>query len=129
MITKPHFLMVTLLQAALVGPTSAAERKPDECGLAPVYATRAKTRERREDTRLEEFTAAHRTLRFGTLVNVNNQDTGCRTAVRITNRGPFVGGRIVDVSQVAARELSISGLARVCLDFLRTPESKPEGSE
>jgi rare lipoprotein A len=81
-----------------------------------------------EDTRPDDFITAHRKLRFGTLINVKNQDNVRTTAVRITGRGPFVSGRIVDESQVAARELGISGLARVCLDIVWSPESKSEGS-
>jgi rare lipoprotein A len=128
MITKSHFLMVTLLTAALLGATRAAERRPDECGLASVYTTTREETASGEDTRPDDFTAAHRTLRFGTLINVKNQDNGRTTAVRITDRGPFVSGRIIDVSQVAARELGISGLARVCLDIVWTLESQSEGS-
>jgi rare lipoprotein A len=128
MITKSNCLIVTLLPAALLGPMSAAERKPDECGLASVYTTTSEETASGEDTRPDDSTAAHRTLRFGTLINVKNQDNGRTTAVRITDRGPFVSGRIVDVSQVAARELGISGLARVCLDIVWTPASKSEGS-
>jgi rare lipoprotein A len=51
----------------------------------------------------ENFTAAHRSLPFGTLVHVDNQTTRRSAVVRITDRGPFIGGRIIDASQVAAR--------------------------
>jgi rare lipoprotein A len=77
-----------------------------------------------EDTRPKDFTAAHRTLPFGTLVVVDNQDNTRWTVVRITDRGPFIGGRIIDVSQVAARELGISSLTRVCLKIVSIPEDR-----
>jgi rare lipoprotein A len=64
------------------------------------------------------------TLPFGTLVVVDNQDNRRWTVVRITDRGPFIGGRIIDVSQVAARELGISGLTRVCLKIVSIPEDR-----
>jgi rare lipoprotein A len=44
--------------------------------------------------------------------------------VRITDRGPFIGGRIIDISQVAACALGISGLTRVCLNITSIPESR-----
>jgi rare lipoprotein A len=125
MIKIPDLFVVALLPAALWGPAGADDKKPDECGLASVYATTREETASGEDMRPEDFTAAHRTLPFGTLLNVNNQDNRRTAAVRITDRGPFVSGRIIDVSQVAARELGITGLARVCLDIVWTPESKP----
>lgn len=129
MITKPHFLVTMLLPVVLLGPAGATDRKPDECGLASVYSSTSEETASGEDTRPEDFTAAHKTLPFGTLLNVNNQDNGRITAVRITDRGPFVEGRIIDVSQVAARELGIIGLAKICLDIVWMPESKPDGKK
>jgi len=124
MIGKSHFLSVALLSASLLGPTNAADRKPDECGLASFYSSVREETASGEDTRPEDFTAAHRTLPFGTLVVVDNQDNRRWTVVRITDRGPFIGGRIIDVSQVAARELGISGLTRVCLKIVSIPEDR-----
>lgn len=56
-----------------------------------------------------EFTAAHRTLPFGTVVLVRNLKNGREVLVEITDRGPFVAGRIIDVSERAARELEMIG--------------------
>lgn len=66
----------------------------------------------------EELTAAHRTLPFGTIVRVTNLRNKRHVAVRITNRGPFIRGRIIDLSPAAARELRIvrSGVARVRIE-------------
>jgi rare lipoprotein A len=63
------------------------------------------------------LTAAHRTLPFGTCVRVTVLNTGRSLEVRINDRGPFVAGRILDVSEAAARALGIlgKGLARVRL--------------
>ena len=122
MITKSHLLVVALLQGFLLGLASAADRKPDECGLASVYATATEETASGEDTLPGNFTAAHRTLPFGTLVRVDNQKTGGSAVVRITDRGPFISGRIIDVSQAAARDLGISGLTPVCLNILSIPE-------
>ena len=59
------------------------------------------------------LTAAHRTLPFGTRVNVVNKRNGKSVVVRISDRGPFVRGRIIDLTPAAARALGMSGLAPV----------------
>ena len=125
MVTKSYFLAVTLLQVALLAPASAVDRKPDECGFASVYSSVSEQTASGEDTLAEDFTAAHRTLPFGTLVHVDNQQNGRSAVVRITDRGPFISGRIIDVSQVAARALGISGLTPVCLNITWIPVSRP----
>jgi rare lipoprotein A len=63
------------------------------------------------------LTAAHRTLPFGTRVVVTNLRSGKTVVVRITDRGPYGRGRIIDVSRAAARELGMigSGTARVSI--------------
>ena len=122
---KSHLLVAVLLQAILVGPANAADRKPDECGLASVYSSVSEETASGEDTLAEDFTAAHRTLPFGALVHVDNQNNGRSAVVRITDRGPFISGKIIDVSQVAARALGISGLTPVCLNVTWVPERQP----
>ena len=125
-ITKSHLLVVVLLQVTWLGATNAADRKPDECGLASLYSSASEETASGEDTLPGDFTAAHRSLPFGTLVHVDNQKTGRSAVVRITDRGPFIEGRIIDVSQVAARALGISGLTPVCLNITWIPESRPD---
>jgi rare lipoprotein A len=61
------------------------------------------------------LTAAHRTLPFGTRVTVVNNHTGRSVVVRINDRGPFVGGRVIDLSPAAAHAIGVSGLAPVSL--------------
>ena len=104
---------------------SAADRKPDECGLASLYSSVSEETASGEDTYAESFTAAHRTLPFGTLVRVDNQINKRWAVVRITDRGPFIAGKIIDVSQVAARELGVSGLMQVCINIQWIPEGIP----
>jgi rare lipoprotein A len=55
------------------------------------------------------LTAAHRTLPFGTIVQVKNLSNGRTVRLRINDRGPFVGGRIIDVSRGGARQLGLMG--------------------
>ena len=64
------------------------------------------------------LTAAHRTLPFGTRVLVTNQRTGRSVVVRINDRGPFVRGRIIDLTPAGAHALGFSGLAPVTLTVL-----------
>lgn len=127
MLTNKNILVVALLPAVLWGPASAADGKPDECGLASVYSSTSEETASGEDTLPENYTAAHRTLPFGALVNIKDEKTGRWAVVRITDRGPFISGRIVDISQVAARDLGISGLTPVCINVMWTPENRQAG--
>jgi rare lipoprotein A len=76
---------------------------------------------------MEKLTAAHRTLPFDTWVRVENLDNRKSVEVRITDRGPFVDGRIIDLSHAAARQIDLigPGVARVRLEVLRAPSPKP----
>jgi rare lipoprotein A len=64
------------------------------------------------------MTAAHRSLPFGTMVRVTNNHTGHSVVVRINDRGPFVRGRVIDLSPAAARALGMDGLANVTLNVV-----------
>ena len=70
----------------------------------------------------ERLTAAHRTLPFGSRVRVTNLRNGESIVVRINDRGPFAHGRVIDLSQAAARAIGMirSGTARVKLELLAT---------
>lgn len=72
-----------------------------------------------------DFTAAHPTLPLGTFVRVTNLNNGRTVMVRVNDRGPFVRGRIIDVSYNAARILDFlkDGVQRVLLDFEECPPS------
>ena len=67
------------------------------------------------------LTAAHRSLPFGTKVKVENLKNGRSVVVRINDRGPFVGGRVIDLTKAAAGKLGFisSGLARVRVTVLQ----------
>ncbi len=70
---------------------------------------------------MEKLTAAHRTLPFDTWVEVTNLSNGKRVDVRITDRGPFVKGRIIDLSLAAAREIDMveAGVVKVRIKVVR----------
>jgi len=73
---------------------------------------------------MHAMTAAHRTLPLGSIVRVTDTGTGSSAIVRITDRGPFIEGRIVDLSQAAAKKIGLvqKGTAQVRLEVLKTPE-------
>ena len=70
---------------------------------------------------MHAMTAAHRTLPFHTVIRVHNLDNGKKVQIRINDRGPFVKGRIIDLSLAAAREIDMvgPGTAKVQLEILR----------
>jgi rare lipoprotein A len=76
---------------------------------------------------MEKMVAAHRTLPFDTWVRVYNLDNDKNVEVRVIDRGPFVEGRIIDVSHAAARALELigPGTAPVRLEVIRTPAGVP----
>ncbi|HVP00624.1 MAG TPA: septal ring lytic transglycosylase RlpA family protein [Bryobacteraceae bacterium] len=72
---------------------------------------------------MRKLTAAHRTLPFDTWVEVTNLENKKKVDVRITDRGPFVDGRIIDLSLAAAREIDMvqAGIVRVKIKVIRKP--------
>ena len=73
---------------------------------------------------MHAMTAAHRTLPLGSMVRVTNPEDGTFAIVRITDRGPFIEGRIIDLSQAAAKKIGLvqKGTAKVRLEVLKTPQ-------
>jgi len=88
-------------------------------GIASFYSSGEKTASG-EKFEPKELTAAHRTLPFGTKLRVTNVATGQSVTVRVNDRGPFVAGRVVDVSHGAAESLGMvgKGIAKVKLDVV-----------
>jgi rare lipoprotein A len=85
-------------------------------GVASVY-DRSSGQQTASGERLDEgaLTAAHRSLPFGTVVRVKNNKNGREALVRINDRGPFVQGRIIDLTPAGAKALGFSGTANVSL--------------
>src|ERR1700674_1756005 len=114
-------------------PPSRASALPGavETGIAswyghPYHGRRAADGETYD---LETLVAAHRTLPFNTWVRVYNLNNNKAVEVRIIDRGPFVDGRIIDLSHAAAREIEMigPGIARVRVEVIRAPEGVPSG--
>jgi len=100
--------------AGFIAPAPA--HAAQQCGKASWYALTSRTASG-EMMDPSKMTAAHPSLPFGTRIEVTNRDNGRSVIVRINDRGPFVGDRIVDVSKEAARRLGMvrSGIVPVCI--------------
>ena len=109
---RTTIMSVGILGAALGLCLSAAQA--GQVGSASWYALTSKTASG-ERMNPNALTAAHRSLPFGTKVLVENLSNGRSVVVRINDRGPFVGGRIIDLSKAAAAEIGMihSGTAKV----------------
>ena len=102
-----------------------AEPKPYQVGTASWYGKQfhGKTTASGEDFDMFEFTAAHRKLPLGTFVKVTNLKNGKWIIVRVNDRGPYVGNRIMDLSYSAARMLNFrDGVERIRIDLIQ-PEN------
>jgi rare lipoprotein A len=141
------FALLALLVSGAAGcarrsarvPTPAAPARTGaiETGVAswygvPYHGRRAASGEIYD---MEKLTAAHRSLPFETWVEVTNLSNGRSVGARINDRGPFVRGRIIDLSQAAARDIGMlgAGTARVQLRVIEPPagarlESPPKAA-
>jgi rare lipoprotein A len=108
-------------------PTIAARIGATETGLASWYGLPYDGRAAAsgEIFHMDQFVAAHRTLPFGTWVEVTDLDNRKLVNVRVIDRGPFVEGRIIDLSQAAAREIGMlgPGIANVRLKVIAPPQN------
>ncbi len=120
---RAAFLLAATLLAA-VSATGCAHRQVEE-GLASWYGPGLRGHPTASGERFMpcKRTAAHRTLPFGTRVKVTNLENGRTVRVRINDRGPYVDGRIIDLSRRAARILRMldRGVVRVRIEVVRTP--------
>ncbi|HZT27715.1 MAG TPA: septal ring lytic transglycosylase RlpA family protein [Pseudolabrys sp.] len=89
-----------------------------QTGIASVYAYKGEKTANGEHASPSGLTAAHRSLPFGTRVRVTNERNGRSVVVRINDRGPYVSGRIIDLTPAAAHALGFSGLAPVNVERL-----------
>jgi rare lipoprotein A len=105
-------LVSAFLISTVVLPMTASAQE----GIASVYS--GERTANGEYAYASGLTAAHRSLPFGTRVRVTNHQTGRSVVVRINDRGPFVAGRIIDLTPAAARALGMDGLARVSVEVL-----------
>lgn len=131
--TNPGPLLILVLLSLLHSLSCATGRRAQEGqvgfterGLASWYGPgfNGRATASGEIYDMYDHTAAHKTLPLGTVVEVRNRDNGKRTQVRINDRGPFVRGRVIDLSYTAARELDLlgPGTAPIELRVIQTAE-------
>ena len=110
-------LFVASISACQFSPTHLTPCAADQVGVASVYSheSGSATASGQKLDR-EALTAAHRTLPFGTKIKVTNKSNGRSVIVTINDRGPFVRGRVIDVTPAAARVLGFSGLTHVAIN-------------
>jgi rare lipoprotein A len=111
--------MKTRVSAALCGVLMLVACSPAamaQSGIASIYAYGGGKTASGERVNPQALTAAHRTLPFGTQVRVTNTRNGRSVLVRINDRGPFVKGRVIDLTPAGARALGFSGLTPVTID-------------
>lgn len=119
---------IVLTVSGCAGGSDGPETEPGSVleGKASYYAHKfhGRTTASGEIYDENEMTAAHKTLPFGTMVRVTNLVNGNRVTVRINDRGPFVEGRIIDLSFRAAGQLDMiaAGVVPVRVEILRTDE-------
>ncbi len=119
----PALILFFLAASPLVG----CAPRYTETGMASWYGPGFAGRPTASGERFvpSQRTAAHRTLPFGTVVRVTRLDSGRKVVVRINDRGPFVEGRIIDLSRGAARRLSMlrDGVVEVRIEVKRYPRN------
>ena len=106
-------LALTTCMAATQADAGSVLRR--QAGMASWYGPgfHGRTTANGERFNTHALTAAHRTLPFGSRVRVTNKATGRSIVVRINDRGPYVGGRVIDLSNASARAIGVSGVAKV----------------
>lgn len=119
MFLKKTGIFCALVSAALMvnGPAHAFK----QCGKASWYAGPTNTTANGERLRHNANTAAHKSLPFGSKVRVTNKRNGRSIVVRINDRGPFIHGRVIDLTKGGAKRLGFinAGVTPVCITRIR----------
>ena len=101
--------------------TASASAADAESGIASVYSGGLTANGERLNS--SALTGAHRTFPFGTMVQVTDKNSGRSITVRINDRGPFIRGRVIDLTRAGADQLGFSGLAPVVLTVMPTSDN------
>ena len=105
---------VLMISVSIIGPALADQR-----GIASWYSLPGNRTACGEKMNPSAMTAAHRTLPCGTRIKVTNKKNGNTVIVRVNDRGPFIKGRIVDVSKAAGKRLGLNGVGAVSVSVIR----------
>lgn len=120
-IIKIVFVLIVLL-LKVANANNLQDEKKNSVGIASYYSMKHENKRTAsgEKYKSSNLTAAHKTLPFGTLVKVTNLKNNKSVIVKINDRGPFVKGRILDLSYSAAKEIDmlVSGMAKVKVEVI-----------
>ena len=109
-------MALTFASLAIV---DAKEQARSESGIASIYSIESGSGTASgQKLNPEALTAAHRTLAFGTQVRVTNRNNGKSIVVTINDRGPFISGRVIDLTPAGGRALGFTGLAPVVVEVV-----------
>ena len=113
-----RIFLLAAIAALPVFPFSIAPASAQQSGIASIYSTESGNKTA-SGAKLNPgaLTAAHRSLPFGTKVRVTNRKNGRSVVVTINDRGPFIRGRVIDLTPAGGRALGFSGLTQVTLDI------------
>lgn len=121
--SNPVELVKETIRRENIKPQLKVVAKP-QIGVASYYSTKCNRGTKTasgQKLKDHELTAAHKTLKFGTEVKITNLKNNKSTIVKITDRGPYVKGRVIDVTLAAAKKLDIikSGVAKVKVEVVK----------
>ena len=110
-------VVAALVTGSLSFVTGESMAGGNQCGGASWYSLPGQRTASGERMNPNAMTAAHKTLPLGSVVTVVNQKTGKSVKVTINDRGPYIKGRIIDLSKAAGRQLGIipAGTGKVCI--------------
>jgi len=106
-------IRLTVAFCCVVATVTFSSATSPQTGIASVYGGLGGKTASGEGLSPGSLTAAHRSLPFGSYARVSNKHNGRSIVVRINDRGPYVRGRVIDLTVAAARVLGLRGLARV----------------
>ena len=118
---KSRCVVLSVLSLTAMISFSPPLMASSETGIASVYS--GEKTANGEYAHASALTAAHKTLPFGTWVRVTNLQNGLSVIVRINDRGPYIRGRIIDLTPAGAQAIGSAGLARVQLTVLASEAS------
>jgi rare lipoprotein A len=114
---RPYLLTGIAAACIFTARTEVRAASGEQAGVASWYGPGFHGRKTANGERFDmnALTAAHCTLPLGTQVRVTNTHTGQSVVVRINDRGPYVGRRLIDLSKASAQAIGLSGLAKVSI--------------
>jgi len=121
------YIILALILSFFFPLSSFSFEKNPQYGMASWYGGKFHGRKTASGERFNKhsFTAAHKKLPFGTIIRVTNLRNGKEVYIKVNDRGPFVKGRIVDLSHAAAKALDFNkrGVIRVKIEIISLPSS------